>query len=668
MAVIQGFLQQPREERPPLELSVEAGLRQDPDRHAKAVQLGNEYEVDPNYVSEHLDAFESQSRRDRIDTDEIRRRAPRLAEWMREPDNAAVSHDEIAELIGMEEYLQRAGRPWYDFRTESTEGLGGAMSEGIKQAGRAAQLGALDWLDTSDPTFAERLLENMMPMPGPKRLVREAMQLFASDEQRAQLDEARQPAVDALIREIQVGDKRIQDLTPEDMTLMEEAFRSAVQSVTENLPGMALSAASRSTVPSLASAGMLTMARSYGSARAEGKAPGEAAHYAGVDASIEVLTEILPSKALLKIFGNEKGSFWKGLRDFVLSDMAGEQVATIGQSLNAYARGLDEELERAEGLDAKLAVMGERMAVTGLATIMGGGAQAGIAKGAGVIVNKTVGRVAEEANRIQQSVADADFMDQVIQLAQSHKTRERAPEAYKQFIDQNGERTVYIDADLVREVLNQEVQAPAAVQKQLDEGAQVVELTMGDLLSDTGFAAAVKDGVKLDLDRLSRRELNDNPSDKIRRLVEQATRNLEEQSAIDEAMDALVVQLAGTRRMSTNEAKLSIQPLDSYLRRVASEYGKRGATPEEVVEIMALRVMRPEERVAYLREKAAQGRRQPRKVLSSPAFGDLEITERVKVRETGEEMEVKTRVQRKWDQEAKRHGVLEQVARCVRGA
>lgn len=650
----------------PLEGSLAIAAERDPDDWSRIRDTAEEFGVTPEAVEDNEEDFEFIRRTQPQEAERLRQESPKTAEYLQNPDNSSLSSDDIDKLEAMERFLREADRPWYEFDLEDMSGLGSAMAESLRQGVRGAGLGAIEF----DGSRAQQVLQAIMPMPTVTEVMKDLGRFFMGEDFDGKLDQAKEAAANDLIKQLQAGEKRIQDLTPEDLSPLEEAVRSATQSVVENLPGMALSAVTRSPMPSLASMGVLTGSRSYGSARAEGLDPASAARYAAIDASIEIATEALPTAALVKIFGNETGSFAKEALKFAISDVGGEQVAMIGQSLNAYAHELDEELEQAEGLDAKLEVLGERSIVTALATVIGGGAQVGIAKGAGMVLNRTVGRIAEETNRIQQSVVDQAVIEQGIVLAQSARTRERSPKAMQEFIDANGDRQVYIDAEQVQEAIDAGTPVPESAQKQVESGASTVQLSMGEFLANTEFAEQVKSASKLAEDRLSANELNDNPTGRMERVLNEANARLGRTEAIDKVIDRLTAELAATGRVSQNEAKLSLAPMESYLRRVATEYADKGVTPEEVVEKLALRVLTPEGRRAHLaRKRARQSKEGSEEVtLIQPEFGDLELTEQVQAKETGEAMEVKIPAQRKWDRDRKRHEVLDAVARCVRGA
>lgn len=201
----------------------------------------------------------------------------------------------------------------------------------------------------------------------------------------AQLREDAQSQI-ARAREI---DREVASVRPENLSVMQEGVRSGVVSFAQNLPTMVAALATRSPTVATTGASALVAGDSYATARAEGLDHSQAANYAGVDAVIEAATEVLPNMVLVRALGGKGGEgrqeIAKTLRDFALTEIPGEQLATFFQSLNAYSNGLDPELEQAidEGDYGRAGeIQAERQLITSIATIVGGGAQLGVTAGA----------------------------------------------------------------------------------------------------------------------------------------------------------------------------------------------------------------------------------------------------------------------------------------------
>jgi len=169
-------------------------------------------------------------------------------------------------------------------------------------------------------------------------------------------------------------EKDIQERTPENLTLIQQGLRSALQSAPRTGLGMLVSIVNPPL--GLAIMGGAEAVDSYGDARAKGKEIGMSLVYGTTQGSIEAWTERLGLGPLLKSFKK------KGLgTDFIKyfgREIQGEQLATLGQSLVSWGAGLDEALGNPElSVVDKLLLQGERQIVTLIATLATTGSTAG---------------------------------------------------------------------------------------------------------------------------------------------------------------------------------------------------------------------------------------------------------------------------------------------------
>lgn len=206
---------------------------------------------------------------------------------------------------------------------------------------------------------------------------------------------------------------RVEESMPDDLGIIAQGLRSGAQSLTEMAPGTILSAVTRNPAYMLANISGTSGGRAYGDARAEGMDVKDAQDFAAIQTGIELMTEYLPAKTFTEIFG-EAGRDWKSRAfKFLREEMVGEQAATLLQSANEVAYGLDEELERA--LDAGDAgavskIVAERAAITAVATAAAGGGQVAIGKAADYAIGGSDPNreVARELNRQLEDGGDVD--------------------------------------------------------------------------------------------------------------------------------------------------------------------------------------------------------------------------------------------------------------------
>ena len=181
-------------------------------------------------------------------------------------------------------------------------------------------------------------------------------------------------------------DQEIQANRPEDLSIAQEGVRAGAVSLAQNLPPLIAALATRSPTVATVGASTLVAGDSYATARNEGLTHEDSAQYAKVDALIEAATEVIPNQILVDAVGGAAGgTLVDSIKRFTKGEILGEQAATFLQTLNAYYNGLDPELDDAlnNGDIMRAAqIQGERQVITGIATIVAGGAQVGAASAA----------------------------------------------------------------------------------------------------------------------------------------------------------------------------------------------------------------------------------------------------------------------------------------------
>jgi len=235
---------------------------------------------------------------------------------------------------------------------------------------------------------------------------------------------------------LEFAESEIARLTPQGLTVMEEGLRGGLQMVADMAPGLAISVATRGKFnPTLGYLTGKTYLASYGSAIVAGKDHDTAMTYAGIDAAIEYATERLPTKRLEQLVGEVGGTGIKSsIKKWLVGEALGEQAATLGQSLNAYAFELDEELAGATDMYEAFEIQGRRQAVTFISTLVGGGGMAGTLKGVDYLANRerrAMAKVLEKTSKFRGSEAEQERLDTLIHLAQSSKTSERSKEMFQ---------------------------------------------------------------------------------------------------------------------------------------------------------------------------------------------------------------------------------------------
>lgn len=167
------------------------------------------------------------------------------------------------------------------------------------------------------------------------RATNEAMQQILTDAAPAPfLDEAQKSASAASqMRDLQQAQERADRERPQFDSPIAAGAYSVAESIIQQLPGLAASAATGNVAPSLAWAGATTGTQAYGKYRARGATPGEAALGGIGEGSVEVATELIPMGKYLDAIGGPKAakSFFIQVGKATLTDIPGEQIATLAQ-------------------------------------------------------------------------------------------------------------------------------------------------------------------------------------------------------------------------------------------------------------------------------------------------------------------------------------------------
>ena len=237
-----------------------------------------------------------------------------------------------------------------------------------------------------------------------------------TEEDRQKEQEAIDEAARELIQDIISRNKLIEELTPQELSTIEQGARTAAISLAMMAPGTIAALIARNPSPLLVSMAAEVYGLSYADCRAGGKDHGTCMMYAGGDAAIEMATEYLPAKFLIRAFGpaivDTAGNVSKSLLWFAITEMGGEQVATASQSLLAHKFDLDQELQeidersdltRKEKRRLRGQVYRERAAITAVAVLFQGSVQATAVKTAQALTEKEVEQVVtgEEASIIE---------------------------------------------------------------------------------------------------------------------------------------------------------------------------------------------------------------------------------------------------------------------------
>ncbi len=362
--------------------AMQVAADKNPDVEAKLHRLAKAANVPLEAARLDTVAVERRVEMEKIDYQSLAEKYPSTAQLLADPANAALAKDDVEKLSFLEDTL--------NFGANFGRSVGAGMVPkvnaglwGVAQAG--ADVGA---------TFTQPLVGRILPQ-NPFAVMSSQFAQFRK-EQTAEANRWR-------------GNQ-------EGMGFTQKAALSGAESLGMNLMLTPASILSGSPAPMMV--GMTSMAGgdAYGQARDKGVSVAGSLAYGSSQAMVEYATEKLPALYLMRDIGLKK-SFGKVLANQMMTEIPGEQAATVLQDMNEWA-----VLNPEKPFSAYLAERPSAAAQTLIATMVATGGQVTIAKAADRLAN---------GSREQRAV---DMLTALKDGVIDSKTFERAPERVKDFI------------------------------------------------------------------------------------------------------------------------------------------------------------------------------------------------------------------------------------------
>lgn len=457
-------------------------VRVNPDQAAKAQKLSAQTGVPSDVALRNLSDLDLQVAveryANRLDQPDV---SQTLRNYFTRSDFARMSHDDIDRLTGLDARVQQFGalQSWQGPAPTPGSVLYGLAMSPIQGFQAAREGGRMQMADTL-----------------------EAMGLIKRD----QVDMRDQ------LRRLGQVSGAAEYTTPTFESGIARGIYGGASSFLRQVPGVALTVASRSPAPLLASIGVQTEAESYAKYRSRGATAGQAALGAGIEAGVEVGTELLPAKFLTSALGRAgMGEFVSGL---LAREIPSEQLATILQDAADTAIANPDKTWTQYLNERPGAALETLVATVTQGAITGG-----------------IGAAARRLSRDQATLETSDrqtlqLADLVAEAGQS-KLRERSPGTFADFVQQaateSGAPTaVYVDARALADALNQS----GIPDQQLDtvlpsvrsqiaaafESGGVVEIPIGEALAaapGTPLEQVLLQNARLDPEGLSRVEVEE---------------------------------------------------------------------------------------------------------------------------------------------------------------
>lgn len=579
-------------------------LLQNPDMAARAQKLGRQTGLPADVVERNLPEVERNVFLS--DFDRILQNSPTVAQWVADPKNAAVSHDDVGVLGSIESAVRYAvsapGAPRGGLMSDL--GLVGQAGVSGLQRASAGVVGAVQApFDLAAP-LADPLVGRILPA-NPLRATAEGLaQYRQSIEAQAKVN------------------------TPKAEGVVGAGVISGVQSLATNLAALPLLLAGPEGQRAyLTQTVTPVFGQSYGEARDKGAAPLQALTFGVSQATIEYATEKLP---VAKLVGDLKigAPLYKVVANQLATEIPGEQLATILQDLNEWAvlnpdKPFKDYLAERPSAAAQtliatmIGVGGQVSAVKGIEAMVGSladtrGLEEGGPAGAQSAVVQTImeGALQMRLKGVQAEMAerDAQVLTQLTELVRESKLAQRDPATFQEFVRQAAEdgpvQDVYVNAQVFAQMAQEagigEQQLPEAVRTQLPEALA----TGGDLripiqefaaqIAPTQYAQALLDHVKTDPLGMSRVEAQVYMQTQIEELRQQVDAALAERDADVRFKTSIDAVRAEFKQQLDDARRFTADVNDQYASLLANFYAvtaaKIGTTPEELVKRYPLRV------------------------------------------------------------------------------
>lgn len=579
-------------------------LLQNPDMAARAQKLGRQTGIPADVVQRNLPEVERNAFLS--DFDRILQNSPTVAQWVADPNNAAVSHDDVGVLGSIESalrYVVSAPNAPRGGLVSDVGMLGMAGVSGLQRASAGVVGLAQAPFELAAP-LADPLVGRILP-GNPLRATAEGLSAWRQNiEAQAKAN------------------------TPKAEGVVGAGVISGVQSLATNIAALPMIFAG----PAGQRAYMTQMTapvfgQSYGEARDKNVAPLQALSFGVSQATIEYATEKLP---MAKLIGDLKvgAPLYKVVANQLATEIPGEQLATILQDLNEWA-----VLNPDKPFRDYLAERPNAAAQTLIATVVGVGGQISVVKGIEAMVGSladprgveqggpaaassaTIQTIMEGALQMRLKGAqaemaerDAQAVQQLTELVKQSKLAQRDPATFQEFVRQAAQdgpvQDVYVNAQTFAQMAQEagitEQQLPEGVRTQLPEALA----TGGDLripieefaaqIAPTQYAQALLDHVKTDPLGMSRAEAQVYMQTQIEELRQQVEQSLAEREQ-DVQFKTQIDQVRAEFKQQLDDAKRFTPDVnDQYANLLANFYAvtaaKVGTTPAELVKRYPLRV------------------------------------------------------------------------------
>jgi hypothetical protein len=498
--------------------------------------------------------------------------APRTTNFLSDPTNAAVAHDDVETLARIERNMREYGPNAFSGPMQPAQGdndiLGWMRGIGTSFTERAALA----------RTGLQRQLNDYLVGAG-------IIGAPATDQYgRNQYDWRTRQAQGAMAL-----------ARPEIENDIARGIYGGLESTAGATPGLALSVLLRNPAPALAATGIQTEGEAYAKYRERGGSAAEATVGAGGEATVEVLTELIPMGFFAKRFGREGAlAFFGGV---FAREVPGELAATMAQdALDTAIANPDKTW--AEYWEERPGALGQTAIATITQSLLMGGASAAV----GALANRGASAEAQS----QRAESGARMVEQLGVLAAASKLNAREAQTFQQFVDmaaEDGDVTdIYIASETLFQSANEtdlDLDALAAavphVAEQIRSGASDIRMTVGEYtahVAGTQANATLLDHLRTDplgMSRADAKEQLANLDETIQQDFSKAFERSAETEAAMASRDVVAGQIAAKLNATGRFTSDVNQRYGAIVANFYSTLGaRRGMSAEQMAELLPL--------------------------------------------------------------------------------
>ena len=498
--------------------------------------------------------------------------APRTTNFLSDPTNAAVAHDDVETLARIERNMREYGPNAFSGPMQPAQG----------------DNDILGWMRGVGSSFTQRAV---LARTGLQRQLNDYM-VAAGVIAPPATDQYGRNQYDWRTRQAQGAMDLNRPVIENDIA---RGIYGGLESTAGAAPGLALSVLLRNPTPALAAMGMQTEGEAYARYRERGATVGEATVGGVGEGAVEVLTEMLPMGFLANRFGKEGALAFIG--GVLARELPGEMAATMAQdALDTAIANPDKTW--AEYWAERPGALSQTAIATVTQSLLMGGASAGI--------NTLASRSANAEAQSQRAESGARMVEQLGILAAASKLNAREAQTFQQFVDmaaEDGDVTdIYIASETLFQSANEtdlDLDALAAavphVAEQIRSGASDIRMTVGEYtahVAGTQANATLLDHLRTDplgMSRADAKEQLANLDETIQQDFSKAFERSAETEAAMASRDVVAGQIAAKLNATGRFTSDVNQRYGAIVANFYSTLGaRRGMSAEQMAELLPL--------------------------------------------------------------------------------